>query len=211
VRIIQLTYNFENLVGCGCRAPEDKGLTSLGHEAIAEMNRLGILIDLSHCGERTTLEAVELSKKPVAITHANAASQFPDARNKSDEVIRTCADNGGVIGAISFPAMLTHTLPATINDYLSAVDYLVDIVGVEHVGLGPDFMEEMPVEVRNTVLQGLPSNVVDLLTTMPPVQDFASVSEMPNVTAGLLARGYSPKDTQKIMGENWMKLYEQVW
>ncbi|HID50503.1 MAG TPA: membrane dipeptidase [Anaerolineae bacterium] len=211
VRIIQLTYNFENLVGFGCQAPEDKGLTDFGREVVAEMNRLGILIDLSHCGPQTTLDAIELSQTPVAITHANAYAQFPHPRNKTDEAIRALAAKGGVIGALSFPAMLTQNLPATLDDYLDAVDYLVNLVGVDHVGLGPDFMEEMTAETMAIVLDGLPPDVVALLTKMPPVQDFASVADMPNVTRGLLERGYSKSDARQIIGGNWLRLYEEVW
>ncbi len=211
VRIIQLTYNFENLVGFGCQAPEDKGLTNFGLEVVAEMNRLGILIDLSHCGPRTTLDAIEHSKKPVAITHSNAASQFAHPRNKSDEALKSCAARGGVIGAVSFPAMLTRNLPATLNDYVNTIDYLVEMVGIDHVAIGCDFMEEMPKEVVEIVLAGLSVDVMTFMQTIPPVQNFKSAKDMPNLTANLIDRGYSIADTQKIMGGNWLRLYEQVW
>ncbi len=211
VRVIQLTYNFENRVGFGCQAPADEGLTVFGKEVVAEMNRLGIVIDLSHCGEQTTLDAIALSRKPVAITHANAASQFPHPRNKSDAVLEACAQKGGVIGALSFPAMLTQTLPATIEDYVDAIDFLVQMVGVDHVALGPDFMEEMLPETMAAVLEGLPPEVVHLLTTMPPVQDFASVAELPNVTVVLQKRGYAEAEIKQIMGENWVRLFTAVW
>ena len=211
IRIIQLTYNFENLVGFGCQAPEDRGLTDFGRQVVADMNQLGILIDLSHCGPRTTLEAIEYSEKPVAITHANAASHFPHPRNKSDQAIRACAAKGGVIGALSFPAMLTQQFPATIEDYVDSIDYLIQLVGADHVAIGPDFMEEMPLEIMQTVLDGLPPEVITLMQNMPPVQNFATAAEMPNVTADLLKRGYSIDDVQKIMGKNWLRLYEQVW
>ena len=211
VRIIQLTYNFENLVGFGCQAPEDKGLTDFGRDVVAEMNRLGMLIDLSHCGPRTTLDAIECSKKPVAITHSNAASQFAHPRNKTDEALKACAAKGGVIGAVSFPAMLTRNLPATLDDYVNTIDYLVKMVGIDHVAIGPDFMEEMPREVTETVLAGLPPEVMTLMQHMPPVQNFKSAADLPHVTADLVARGYSTTDTQKIMGSNWLRLYEEAW
>ena len=211
VRIIQLTYNFENLVGFGCQAPEDRGLTEFGKDVVAEMNRLGILIDLSHCGARTTLDAIDRSEKPVAITHANAASQFPHPRNKSDEALKACAARGGVIGALSFPAMLTPSLPATLDDYVNAIDYLVDMVGIDHVAIGADFMEEMPREVAEVVLSGLSLDVIAFMQSIPPVRDFASTADMPHVTANLLERGYSTADVQKIMGGNWLRLYGQTW
>ncbi|MCB9452330.1 MAG: membrane dipeptidase [Anaerolineaceae bacterium] len=211
IRIIQLTYNFENRVGFGCQAPEDRGLTPFGRDAITEMNRLGILVDVSHCGIRTTLEAIEVSETPIAITHSNAKSQFDHPRNKTDEALKACAARGGVIGALSFPAMLTPKLPATIEDYAATIDYMVQMVGIDHVGLGPDFMEEMPLEVAQTVLSGLPLDVVTFMQNIPPVQNFSTIAEMPNVTAALLARGYSEADTRKVLGENWLRLYGEVW
>jgi len=211
IRIIQLTYNTENSVGYGCQSPEDRGLTDFGRQVIAEMNRLGILIDLSHCGLRTTLDAIEASEQPVAITHANPSSQFPHPRNKTDEIIKNLAAKSGVIGALSFPAMLTEDLPATIDGYLDVIDYLVDMVGIDAVGLGPDFMEFMPKEIEDAALKNLPPEMRTLFLTMPPVERFASVTDMPNVTRGLLERGYSEADTAKIMGGNWIGLYERVW
>ncbi|MBK8027481.1 MAG: dipeptidase [Chloroflexi bacterium] len=211
VRIIQITYNFENRVGFGCQAPEDRGLTDFGRAVVAEMNRLGILIDLSHCGPRTTLEAIDRSAKPVAITHSNAASQFNHPRNKTDEAIKACAARGGVIGAVSFPAMLTPNLPATVDDYVRAIDKLVELAGIDHVAIGPDLMESMPAEVVAVVLKGLPVDVVNFMASIPPIQGFATAADMPNVTAALLKRGYSTADTQKIMGGNWLRLYGEAW
>ncbi len=211
VRIIQLTYNTENRVGFGCQSPEDKGLTPFGREVIAEMNRLGILIDLSHCGPRTTMEAIEASEQSVAITHANPSSQFPHPRNKSDDIIKALVERSGVIGALSFPAMLTDSFPATIGDYLQVIDRLVEMVGVESVGLGPDFMEHMPKEIEDAALQALPPEMQEIFRNMAPVEGFSSIADMPNVTDGLLKRGYSEGDVAKIMGENWIRLYGHVW
>lgn len=211
IRIMQLTYNTENRVGFGCQAPQDKGLTDFGRQVIREMNRLGILIDLSHCGPRTTLEAIEYSELPVAITHANPSSQFAHPRNKTDDTIRALAEKGGMIGALSFPAMLTADLPATVDDYLDVIDYLVALVGIESVGLGPDFMEFMPKEIEDAALANLPPEMQELFRNMPPVEGFASIAEMPNVSAGLLQRGYNEADVARIMGENWLSLYERVW
>lgn len=116
-----------------------------------------------------------------------------------------------MIGALAFSAMLTQTLPAVLDDYLDTIDYLTGVAGIDHVGIGPDFMEAMPREVAETVLAGLPLEVITFMQNIPPVQGFASAADLPNVTAGLLARGYSAADTQKIMGGNWLRLYGQVW
>ena len=211
VRIIQLTYNTPNLVGCGCQSAQDTGLTAFGREAVHEMNRLGILVDLSHCGPATTMGAIAWSQKPVAITHSNTLRFFAHPRNKSDEVIRALVERGGVIGAVAFGGLMTRRVPATLADYIAAIDDLVTLVGVDHVALGPDFMEEMPAEVVAQVLKDLPPEVLKDFHAMPATQDFESVSAFPNVTARLLAQGYAVEDARRILGGNWLRLYSEVW
>jgi membrane dipeptidase len=211
VRVIQLTYNHANRAGAGCMALEDGGLTSFGREVVREMNRLGMLVDVSHCGPHTTLDSIAASDRPIAITHANPRRLLDHPRNKSDAALRETAARGGVIGAVAFGALLTRTMPATLADYIALIDDLVDLVGIEHVGLGPDFMEEMPAEVAARVLQGTPPEVVQQFRSMPPTQGFESVQAMPNVTAALLDRGYAFPDVQRIMGGNWLRLYGEVW
>ena len=144
VRIIQITYNERNLLGNGCYERRDEGLTNFGVDAIKQMNRLGILIDLSHVGDRTTLEAIELSEKPVAITHANARAFVNHVRNKTDEALSLLAEKGGVIGANAFPAFFENTFDATLTDYVDAIDDLVQRVGIDHVGIGTDYTQDQP-------------------------------------------------------------------
>jgi membrane dipeptidase len=211
VRIIQLTYNHANRVGSGCLTPDDAGLTAFGRRMVAEMNRLGILVDLSHCGPRTTLEAVQASEKPVGITHANARRFLLSPRNKSDDAIREMSARGGVIGAVAFGGLLTLDLPATLEHYAAAIDDLVDLAGVQHVGLGPDFMEEMPVEIAMQALKGLPAETLQTFGATPPTQGFESASAFPNVTKALMERGYQPEQVQAIIGRNWLRLYQEVW
>jgi membrane dipeptidase len=211
VRIIQLTYNDENAVGCGCMAPEDKGLSPFGREVIAEMNRLGMLVDLSHCGHRTTMEGIEASKGPVAFTHANPLTLAKSPRNKSDEAFKALAAKGGVAGAVLLPAWLTHHGQASLEDYFKALDYLVNLLGVDHVGLGTDFMEEIPADIMATALKGISAENLQKYYGSTIVEGFESAAEFPKVTKGLLSRGYSPADVKKIMGGNWLRLYEKVW
>lgn len=211
VRIIQLTYNHENLVGCGCMLPEDKGLTAFGLKVIAEMNRLGILIDLSHCGPRTSLEAIDVSQKPVAFTHANPIALADHPRNKTDEALKALAAKGGVVGVATLPAMLTGQKHASLDDFLTAIDYLVNLLGIDHVGLGPDFMEDMPEEILASALKGLSSSEKEKYFSTKVIQGFESISKCPRVTSGLLALGYSMGQIKKIMGGNWLRLYEEVW
>jgi membrane dipeptidase len=211
VRIIQLTYNDENRVGFGCMAPDDKGLTSFGREVVAEMNRLGMLVDLSHCGPKTTMDAIEASATPVAFTHANPLALAKSPRNKPDEAFRALAEKGGMAGAVLLPAWLTHHGQATLEDYLRAIDYLVNLMGVDHVGLGTDFMEEIPEEINAAALKGISAENLKKYYSSKTVKGFETVSECPKVTEGLLGRGYSTEDVAKIMGGNWLRLFQEVW
>lgn len=215
VRIIQLTYNERNRVGCGCLVPDDDGLTEFGRSIISEMNRYGVLVDLSHVGPRTTLEAVGASAQPVAITHANSRTRCPHPRNKTDEAIRAVAARGGVVGAVAFPPLVTGRMDATLDDYLNMIEYLVQLVGVDHVGIGADFMENMPTEMLQKALGGgregpPPADVVKLFLASA-TEGFASAAAFPNVTQGLLRRRFSEDDIQKILGLNWLRLYRAVW
>jgi len=211
VRIIQLTYNHVNAAGCGCMVDEDTGLTDFGQKVVAEMNRLGILIDLSHCGARTGREAIEASQQPAAFTHTDPSALSRHPRNKDDELLRALARKGGVIGAAMLPAMLPGRERTTIEDYLAAIDYLVNLVGVDHVGIGPDFMEDMPEEILAPALRGISEADKRKFFDSMVLEGFESISACPRVTAGLLERGYSTDDIKKIMGGNWMRLYRQVW
>jgi membrane dipeptidase len=211
VRIIQLTYNFENHVGYGCQEKEDKGLTPFGREVVKEMNRLGLLIDLSHCGPLTTLQGIETSEQPVAITHANSLSRCPHPRNKSDETLRLLAQRGGVVGAVSVPPFLSCSPKATLAHYLDMLEYLIELVGIDHVGVGPDLMEEMSPESSAGALKGLSPQTLAQYAAVEPVQGFESAAAFPNLTEGLLGRGLKPGEVQKVMGGNWVRLYGQVW
>ena len=144
VRIIQVTYNERNLLGNGCYERTDEGLSNFGVDAVREMNRLGILIDLSHVGDRTTLDAAELSDQPVACTHANARAFFDHVRNKTDDALGLIAQRGGVIGANAFPPFLRKGFESTLDDYVDAIDDLVERVGIDHVGIGTDFTQDQP-------------------------------------------------------------------
>lgn len=211
LRIMQLTYNFRNLVGCGCQEKDDTGLSEFGRRVVAEMNRLGVLVDLSHCGPRTTLDAIEASARPVAFTHANALALCPHPRNKSDDALKALAARGGVAGAVIFPPLLTCGPTALLDDYVRMIDHLVNLIGIDHVGLGPDFMEDMAPEVSAAALKGLSPEALKQFSAIRPTVGFESISACANVTAALLAHGYTEADVRKIMGGNWLRLYEQVW
>ena len=144
VRIIQVTYHERNLLGNGCLERADDGLSNFGLDAVREMNRVGILIDLSHVGERTTLETIEQSEKPVSCTHANTRSYYDVPRNKTDEALKLLAENGGVVGATAITTFLRTGTESTLEDYVDAIDYVVDLIGIDHVGIGTDFTQDQP-------------------------------------------------------------------
>jgi membrane dipeptidase len=214
IRVIQLTYMERNFVGDGCLERTDCGLSNFGLEVIEEMNRLGILIDLSHVGTTTALEAIEVSDSPVAYTHANPRTLCDHPRNKTDEEIVALAAKGGVIGANIFPPFLRAGSEATIDDFMEVIDYLVELVGVDHVGIGTDFTEGQPDEIYGYWARGkskredLPMKV-DLPIVNP--EGIRSASQFQNLTKALLLRGYGEADVKKIMGENWLQLFKRVW
>ena len=232
VRIIQITYNERNLLGNGCYELHDEGLSKFGRAAVAEMNRTGILIDLSHVGDQTTLDAIELSELPVAITHANARSQDDHPRNKTDDAIRLLEEKGGVIGANGFPMFFPRGFEATLDDYLDRIEYLVQMVGPEHVALGSDLCQGQiwrlvrldTVPPARSWFESAPG--IGPFSSLPPVpaehaasipepyvhlNGFASAAEFQNIAAGLEKRGYSRADIENIMGGNWLRLFSKVW
>ena len=213
VRLIQLTYMEANLVGQGCLERIDAGLTHFGLEVIDEMNRLGILIDLSHVGYRTTMDAIEASAKPVAFTHANPQSLCSHARNKPDDAIKALAKKGGVIGETMFPPFLTSVNDSTIEDFMDVIEYLVEMVGIDHVAIGTDFTEGQPREFFDWLLSGKskqgPAMALDFPIQNP--QGIQNSADFPNLTDALLTRGYTESEAGKILGENMVRLFKDVW
>ena len=220
VRIMQLAYNEQVFVGTGCCELKDGGLTFFGKEVVEEMNRLGMLIDLSHCGPQTTLDGIEYSKAPVAITHANARALCDTPRNKTDEAIKACAERGGVIGATAMPLAVKRDKPnLTIEDFLSHIDYMVKLVGVDHVGIGLDAGIKSRDEGnlgRKSSFYRMPKLRPDIFGPptglKPPMpKGLERHTDVPNITKGLLTHGYSRDEVKKILGENFLRLIKQVW
>ena len=214
-RWIQLTYSYAELFGDGCAEPRDGGLTYLGREFIECVNELGMLLDLSHCGTRTTAEAIEIARAPV-ITHANAYAVNPNPRNKSDEVVRTVVAKGGMVGICGLPAAVKPRHP-TLDDWLDHCDHFVKLVGAERVGIGADFMTMykgagiVPDATRRnrTLRPDIFGSVEDFLRETYPT-GVETVKELPNFTQGLFDRGYSEDQVAGIIGGNWLRIFEAL-
>lgn len=225
VRVIQLTYNSLNYVGAGCCERTDPGLSNFGRDLVREMNRLGIVVDLSHCGDRTTLEAIEHSSDPVVFTHAGARSLSNVERNKTDEQIGALADAGGVMAVSVFPPTVksdpdTHEVEvATVDDVLDHVDHVVDVAGVDHVAFGSDMSDQSlddgvtpPYAAYRNFRPDFPEvygrGPVDRYEPFP--QGLERHTKLANLTRGLVDRGYTDEDIRKILGGNFLRVFEAV-
>lgn len=215
IRIIQITYNERNLIGNGCYERVDEGLSGFGQDVIREMNRLGMLIDLSHVGDQTTLDAAELSDQPVACTHANARSFFNHVRNKTDDALKLIVEKGGVIGANAFPSFLPKGYESTITDYVDAIDDLVERIGIEHVGIGTDYCQDQPYKFFEWLFaqQGTKFRPMPVAIPDPHVHPYGmeTPDKMVNISVELSKRGYSQTAISMVMGENWIRLFRQVF
>ena len=219
VRVMQLTYHETNLLGSGCFERNDAGLSNFGIDAVREMNRLGIVIDLSHVGPRTTLDAIEFSEQPVAITHANARDFCGHPRNKESAALKLLAEKGGVVGATSFVPFLPKGHASTVEDFVDAIDDMVQRIGIDHVAFGTDSTHDQPLEFWHYIgaQQGtkFPSTFSDgsipytELSFQP--QGIENPAQLPNLAAALAARGYRAEEIGKLLGGNWLRLFERVW
>lgn len=207
IRIIQLTYNARCRVGDGCTETHDGGLSDFGRRALDRMQQLGIVIDLAHAGVRTSLEAAAQARGPVIVSHANARALCDNPRNLSDEQIRAVAATGGVIGVCAFPAFVRREATPSLEDLLDHVDYLRSLVGVAHIGFGADYADE---DEEDYDYYGYDPRVYPRPPWIYP-QGLQGFADMPNLAAGLRRRGYSEAEIRGIMGENFLRVFEQVW
>jgi membrane dipeptidase len=211
IRIIQLTYQNRNLVGDGCNEKKDCGLTHFGEQVVKEMNRLGLLIDLSHVGPQTTMDAIELSNKPCAFTHTCARSHFDHIRNKTDEQLHAISEKGGVIGIAAYSPFYHKTQRPTVEDYLNQIDYIADMVGIDHVGIGLDLVFDRDPVFHEKAKQTYPEVVTSFLCNTIYPEGLENITKLSNITKGLVNRGYSNSDVERILGANFLRLFERVW
>lgn len=211
VRVVQLCYNTQNMVGTGCYE-RDGGLSGFGREVIAEMNRVGIMVDLSHVGSATSREAILASSKPVCYSHCLPSGLKEHPRNKSDDELRFIADHGGFIGVTMFPPFLKRGVEATVTDYVEALDYVIDLVGDDCVGIGTDFTQGYDKGFFDWITHDKGRH--RKLTSFGPIinpEGIRTIGEFPNLTAEMLRAGWSPERIGKVMGGNWVRIFKEVW
>ena len=214
VGVMQLTYNTQNLVGSGCWESRDAGLSDFGRDVVDEMNRVGILIDLSHVGPRTSEDAIRHSNKPVAYTHCCPSALLDHPRNKSDDQLRFLADHGGIVGVATYPPFLPKGAETTVDDALDAFEHIIDLVGEDGVAIGTDFTQDQTAEWFDWLCRdkGYGRRLVERSwDTAPMPVGLGTLGEYPNVTAAMERRGWSEMRIRKVLGENWLRLFGDVW
>ena len=220
LRVVQLCYNRKNLIGDGAGERTDSGLSDFGVNVIKRLNALGLVVDCSHTGHRTSMDAVEISSAPVIISHANARAVHDNARNIDDDLIKAIAASGGVIGTVGFPAFLTSGGQPTLDQFIDDIAYKADLVGIDHVGIGIDYYEgQHPIEDEATARARYDQRIADGSWRQseypPPPYIYPEGIETPRtllrLTARLIERGFAEQDIHKIWGRNWMRVYRSVW
>lgn len=213
-RVSQLTYNSQNRIGSGATERVDGGISRFGVAIIERMNEVGMAVDVSHCGDRTTLDAFELSSVPVLITHSNVRALVGDhPRAKSDEAIRAMARAGGVMGITGVRNFVRDREPTTIEHLLDHFDYVANLVGVEHVGIGSDMdadgYDDLPTEAYERLRRGYDDSYA--FRGRIDTDGFDHPRKIFDLTEGLLRRGYSDADTALILGGNFRRALGAIW
>ena len=217
VRMMGIAYSEGNALGAGLREPRDGGLTVFGRQAVRRMNQLGFAIDVSHSGDQTALDTIEVSSKPIFITHAGARALWPTARLKPDEVIKACAAKGGVIGIEAAPhTTLTRDHPRhSIESVMQHLEYCIDLVGIDHIALGPDTLFGDHVGLHHAFATQLSISATHKGLEFDEVE-FVDGIENPgegfiNATRWLVKHGYADGDIIKILGTNTLRVLREVW
>lgn len=211
VGIVQMAYNTQNLVGTGCYE-RDGGLSDFGREIMAEMNRVGVMCDLSHVGPKTSEEVILESKKPVCYSHCLPSGLKEHPRNKSDEELKFIADHGGFVGVTMFTPFLKRGVNATVEDYVEAIEYVFNLVGEDQIGIGTDFTQGQDQAFFEWLThdKGYARRLTNFGKIINP-KGIRTLGEFPNLTEALLKHGFSETQVRKIMGENWVRILGEVW
>ena len=218
LRIVQLTYNVRNGLGSGSLAPSDDGLTDFGRDAVARMDGLGILVDLSHCGPQTTLDGIRASTKPVSISHSGCNAVYRHPRNKDDDALRLVAERGGVFGVYLMP-FLNPSGPPTAEDVIVHIEHALTVCGEDHVGIGSDqgivgldvsgdFRERFDAVSAQRAAAGIAAPRED---TVPYVPELNHPRRLETIAALLDSRGHASPVIEKVLGANFVRLFAEVW
>ncbi|WP_420857726.1 membrane dipeptidase [Marivivens marinus] len=215
LRFMQLTYNNQSLLASGCYESDDTGLTRMGRAVVAEMNRVGLVVDMSHSGERSTLEAIEHSSRPIAITHANPHSWHPALRNKSDTVLRALSEAGGMLGFSVYPHHLKGGSACTLQDFCDMIARTADLMGIDRIGIGTDLCQDQPDSIVEWMRVGRWTKSIDYgegsadAPGFPPMPDwFGDNRDFGQIADGLRAAGLSAEDVSAVMGGNWLRFFK---
>tara|TARA_B100000965_G_scaffold388367_1_gene392842 strand:- start:372 stop:1340 length:969 start_codon:yes stop_codon:yes gene_type:complete len=216
-RFMQLTYNNQSLLATGCYEKNDSGVTNFGKEAIKEMNKVGIVIDMSHSAEKSTLDAIELSEKPIAITHANPSFWYKALRNKSTDLLKTLADSKGMLGLSLYAHHLKDGTDCKIESFCEMAARTADIMGVKNIGIGSDLCLYQPDSVVEWMRNGTwtkAKNYGEGSKSKPgfPKQPnwFIDARGFKNLNEGLKKIGFSEEDVNGILGNNWYNFYKGI-
>lgn len=216
IRFMQLSYNNQSLLATGCYEAEDPGLTRFGKQAVAEMNRVGLVIDMSHSAERSTLEAIDTSNRPIAITHANPHWWHPALRNKSDAVLKALTGRGGMLGFSLYPHHLKDGASCTLVGFCEMIAESANRYGAAHLGLGSDLCQDQPDSVVEWMRVGRWSKAMDYgegsatNPGFPPMPNwFQDNRDWHNIRRGLEQVGFSQAEVDGLMGGNWLRFYDE--
>lgn len=213
LRVCQLTYNEQNFLGAGATERVDGGVSDYGAEIIAGMNRVGMLVDTGHSGDRTTQDAIEISEKPIAITHSNCRALADHPRGKTDEAIRKLGAKGGVMGISGIRMFVTAVEPTTMENMVDHYDHVIRIAGIEHVGIGSDAdlygYDAVPKDVTKALNASYKSSYG--FREKVDIDGFSHPRKILDLTECLIRRGYTNNHIELILGGNFLRILEEVW
>jgi len=215
-RFMQLSYNNQSLLATGCYEDDDPGITRMGRQVIKEMNRVGLVIDMSHSADRSTIQAAEISERPIAITHANLHSWQPALRNKRDDVVRAVTRNGGMMGFSLYPHHLKNKSACTLDSFCQMVARAADQFGAEHFGIGSDLCQDQPDSVVEWMRVGRWSKDIDFgegsasAPGFPPMPSwFRDNRDFGAIESGLREIGFDAAEVAGLMGDNWHRFFAE--
>jgi len=215
-RFMQLSYNNQSLLATGCYEENDPGITRMGKEVIKEMNRVGMVVDMSHSSERSTFEAIELSSRPIVISHANPSFWHPAKRNKSDEIIKELSNSNGMLGFSLYPHHLNNSTQCSLEDFCSMIARTADLIGIDHIGFGSDLCQDQPDSIVEWMRVGKWTKEIDYgegSASNPGFPDmpswFRDNRDWHNIIGGLKKHGFSNDEINKIKGENWLSFFRK--